>query len=111
LWQNHGNVIKLCSKTRIRSPCFHIRYAFPLIPLLFTIPLTLFSISLPLIKTRSYAILLIEKKSSLDRSQRIKDARTEAAKEIETLKAQKNKEFAAFEQKVCVINLKSKQLS
>ncbi|KAJ3289867.1 H(+)-transporting V1 sector ATPase subunit G [Borealophlyctis nickersoniae] len=31
------------------------------------------------------------------RVQRLKDARTEAAKEIEALKAQKNKEFADFE--------------
>ena len=35
-----------------------------------------------------------------DRVQRLKDARTEAAKDIETLKAQKQAEFAAFEKKV-----------
>ncbi|KAJ3033853.1 H(+)-transporting V1 sector ATPase subunit G [Rhizophlyctis rosea] len=32
-----------------------------------------------------------------DRVQRLKDARTEAAKDVEALKADKNKEFAGFE--------------
>ena len=36
----------------------------------------------------------------IDRVQRLKDARTEAAKEIEELKEQKNAEFKAFEAEV-----------
>lgn len=36
----------------------------------------------------------------LDRIDRLKAARTEAIKEIEALKAQKNAEFAAFEKQV-----------
>ncbi|KAI8811792.1 H+-ATPase G subunit-domain-containing protein [Cladochytrium replicatum] len=39
----------------------------------------------------------IVQKARQYRVQRLKDARTEAAKEIEALKAEKNKEFAAFE--------------
>lgn len=37
----------------------------------------------------------------LDRVQRLKDARAEAAKDIEELKASKNEAFVAFEQEVC----------
>ena len=38
--------------------------------------------------------------SLLDRTQKLKDARTEAAKEIEDLKAKKEKEFQAFQKEV-----------
>jgi hypothetical protein len=36
----------------------------------------------------------------VDRTQRVKDARTESAKEIEAYKAQKEKEFKQFESEV-----------
>lgn len=38
--------------------------------------------------------------SSSDRTQKLKDARSEAAKEIEEIKANKEKEFKAFQQEV-----------
>lgn len=39
----------------------------------------------------------------LDRVQRLKDARSEAAKEIEELKAQKNAEYQDFVAQVCLL--------
>jgi hypothetical protein len=38
---------------------------------------------------------------TVDRTQKVKDARKEAAKEIEAYKAQKEKEFNEFASKVC----------
>jgi hypothetical protein len=43
--------------------------------------------------------------SPADRVQRLKDARTEAAKEIEEYKKSKEAEFKAFEQSVCLAPL------
>jgi hypothetical protein len=40
-----------------------------------------------------------------DRVQRLKDARTEAAKEIEVLKAEKQKEFLNYEKQVCNLGI------
>jgi predicted house-cleaning noncanonical NTP pyrophosphatase (MazG superfamily) len=39
---------------------------------------------------------------TLDRVQRLKDARSEATKEIEALKAHKQAEYAQFEKNVCL---------
>lgn len=38
--------------------------------------------------------------TSIDRTQKVKDARTEAAKDIEAYKAQKEKDFKQFEAEV-----------
>ena len=38
----------------------------------------------------------------IDRIQRLKDARAEATKEIDSLKARKNEEFIDYEKKVCL---------
>jgi hypothetical protein len=38
--------------------------------------------------------------TSIDRTQKVKDARTEAAKDIETYKAQKEKDFKQFDAEV-----------
>lgn len=49
-----------------------------------------------------YRISTVSSKYSVDRVQKLKDAKAEAQKEIEMLKAQKEKEFLQFVQKVCV---------
>lgn len=41
----------------------------------------------------------------VDRIQRLKDARTEATKEIDALKLSKNQEFLEYEKKVCLLGL------
>ncbi len=41
-------------------------------------------------------------KTFIDRIQRLKDARAEATKEIDSLKARKNEEFIEYEKKVCL---------
>ena len=46
-----------------------------------------------------------------DRVQRIKDARTEAAKEIDALKAQKNAEFRTFELEVLLHRIMVEKIS
>jgi V-type H+-transporting ATPase subunit G len=40
---------------------------------------------------------------TIDRTQKVKDARSEAAKEIEAYKSQKEKEFKEFESEVCLL--------
>jgi Vacuolar (H+)-ATPase G subunit len=38
---------------------------------------------------------------AIDRTQKVKDARSEAAKEVEAYKTQKEKDFKQFESEVC----------
>jgi len=47
-----------------------------------------------------YPIPILSSILTTDRTQRVKDARTEAAKEIEAYKAQKAKDFEKFEAEV-----------
>lgn len=42
---------------------------------------------------------------STDRTQKLKDARTEAAKEIEDIKAKREKEFQSFQKEVCSVSI------
>ena len=51
--------------------------------------------------------LLTDSHLLIDRVQKLKDARSEAEKEIEDYKALKEKEFKAFEQSVCIYELLS----
>jgi V-type H+-transporting ATPase subunit G len=41
---------------------------------------------------------------NVDRVQKLKDARAEAAKEIEAYRAQKEKDFTSFESEVCDVS-------
>jgi len=41
--------------------------------------------------------------TTIDRTQKVKDARSEAAKEVEAYKAQKQKEFKQFEAEVLLL--------
>jgi hypothetical protein len=52
------------------------------------------------LSSTDFFILLWGSISNIDRSQKLKDARGEAAKEIESLKSKREEEFKEFEQQV-----------
>jgi V-type H+-transporting ATPase subunit G len=53
--------------------------------------------------------LLLVMTLTIDRTQKVKDARKEAAKEIEAYKAQKEKEFNEFASKVHSLHMMTSQ--
>jgi hypothetical protein len=48
----------------------------------------------------TYSFLIVHSHHSLDRTKRVKDARSEAQKEIDEYRAQKETEFKTFEKEV-----------